>query len=721
MKTVRIAVMVATVSCAWLASAEPVDYVLTEMGTLNAVFAKCDCKVSNGNLYPVAMRPWGAGGWAPQTRPDGVSRWFYNYTDERLYGIRHTHQPSPWIGDYGAWCFLPVAGSISEDPKERASWYSHKAETCKPHLYRVYLADFDITVEITPSVHGAVSRITYAETDSPGVVVNPMKDGIVRQTDDGREIAGVATSMFNRGNCGVPVRQYFVMRFDRAAASVRKLADGAVCARFAPMKRGEQLVARMASSFISEEQARENLKEVAERSFDDVLKETKDEWNNRLGRIKVDSNDLDRLRTFYTCFFRTMLFPMAHWERAADGSAVHWNPMDGKVYPGRYYAGTGFWDTFRALFPLLNLLFPEENAKMMEGLERCWKECGWLPEWSAPGLTDCMIGNNSASVIADAWLSGVRGDFNIDELWKALVHGANDCHPKKRAVGRLGFEHYNRCGYVPRDVGIHESAARTLEYAYDDWCMAKLGAAIGRPVQEVELYRKRSANWRNVFDPQRKIACGRNADGSFNPNFNRYAWGGDFTEGCANHYTWSVFHDVEGLREAMGGSKEFERRLDEIFTLPPTAEYSYYKQVIHEIREMQIMNFGQYAHGNQPIQHMVYLYDWTDSPEKAGRWARAVMDRLYRPTPDGYCGDEDNGQTSAWYVWSAMGMYPLCPASGEYATGCPLFDRITVALPSGKELTITAPGASAGGFPKAPARFIRKSEIEKGAEVVYGR
>jgi predicted alpha-1,2-mannosidase len=289
-----------------------------------------------------------------------------------------------------------------------------------------------------------------------------------------------------------------------------------------------------------------------------------------------------------------------------------------------------------------------------------------------------------------------------------------------KSVGRLGVEHYNAKGYVPRDVGIKESAARTLEYAYDDWCIAALARAIGRPEEEVNLYATRARNWRNVFDPARRIAVGRNADGSFNADFDPFAWGGDFTEGCALHYTWSVFHDVEGLCAAMGGRKEFERRLDEIFTLPPKFTSTYYHTVIHEMREMQIMGFGQYAHGNQPIQHMIYLYDWTGAPEKAGRHARDVMDRLYTPTPDGYCGDEDNGQTSAWFVWSAMGLYPVCPGSGEYATGVPLFDNIDVALPNGRALEIRAPGAEARRFPAAPVPRIRRADLLKGGMVQFG-
>ena len=721
--------------------AAPTDYVLPEMGTANTRGDSNPCCISYGNLYPIAARPWGAGGWTPQTCADNSARWFYDYNDRRIFGIRHTHQPSPWIGDYGAWTFLPVTGEPGAAPANRFSWFSHHAETLKPHLLKVYLADFDTTVELTPTLHGAATRLTFPETAAPGLVVNPFPGGEVRLAADGRGLVG--TSVFITRNtpakpakgvsqgakqmADAPLHQHFTIMPDRAIADSRILPDGALYVRFGPTRKGDRVTLRIATSMISPEQAAVNLGESAGRGFDELAAAAEAEWNARLRVLTPASRDIDRLRTFYTCLFRTMLFPMTMWERTTEGKVVHWSPSTGEVRDGHYYGGTGFWDTFRALYPLLNLLAPDISGKMMDGLANCWRECGWLPEWSAPGLCNCMIGNNSASVVADAWLAGIRGSFAADELWAAVVHGANNAHPTMNAVGRCGVDHYNALGYVPRDVGIRESAARTLEYAYDDWCIAALGRALGRPADEVAVYEKRAHNWRNVFDPARRIACGRNKDGSFNANFNPFAWGVDFTEGCALHYTWSVFHDVPGLVEAMGGPQEFERRLDEIFALPPTVNCSGYGRIIHEMREMQVMDFGQYAHGNQPIQHMIYLYDWVGATKKAQIRAREVMDRLYRPTPDGYCGDEDNGQTSAWYVWSALGMYPVCPASGEYALGAPLFDEIGVSLPNGKTLTIRAKGAAArrtfgtvrlnGETLKAP--FVPRKSLAAGGELVF--
>ena len=353
------------------------------------------------------------------------------------------------------------------------------------------------------------------------------------------------------------------------------------------------------------------------------------------------------------------------------------------------FGGTGFWDTFRALYPFLNLMYPSINKEMQEGLINDYLEGGFLPEWSSPGFADIMIGNNSASVVADAYIKGLRG-YDIEKLYEALLHGANNEGPMS-AVGRKGVRYYNDLGYVPYDVDINENAARTLEYAYDDFTIYQLGKALNKPKAEVELYAKRSMNYKNLFDAKTGLMRGKNKDGSFQSPFNPFKWGDAFTEGNSWHYTWSVFHDVQGLIDLMGGKNNFISKLDSVFILPPQFDDSYYGSVIHEIREMQIANMGQYAHGNQPIQHMIYLYNYAGAPWKTQYWARETMNRMYAPTPDGYCGDEDNGQTSAWYIFSALGFYPVCPGTDQYVLGAPLFKKVSLTLENGKQLIINAP------------------------------
>jgi predicted alpha-1,2-mannosidase len=371
---------------------------------------------------------------------------------------------------------------------------------------------------------------------------------------------------------------------------------------------------------------------------------------------------------------------------------VHYSAQNGEVLPGYKFAGTGFWDTFRALYPFLNLVYPSIDKEMQAGLVNDYKEGGWLPEWSSPGYADCMIGNNSASIVADAYLKGVRG-YDIESLWEAVKHGANNTGPN--ATGRRGVEFYNTLGYVPYDVKINENAARTLEYAYDDFAIYKLGKALGKPASEIDIYKQRSLNYRNLFDPSIGLMRGKNKDGSWVTPFNPLKWGDAFTEGNAWHYSWAALHDIQGMVNLLGGKKAFVNKLDSIFIIPPVFDDSYYGGVIHEIREMQIVNMGQYAHGNQPIQHMMYLYNFAGQPWKTQEHVRDAMQKLYQATPDGYCGDEDNGQTSAWYIFSSMGFYPVCPTSSEYVLGTPLFKNLTVTLDNGKKIVINAPNNSA--------------------------
>jgi predicted alpha-1,2-mannosidase len=338
-------------------------------------------------------------------------------------------------------------------------------------------------------------------------------------------------------------------------------------------------------------------------------------------------------------------------------------------------------------------MFPSLNAQIPEGLVNAYKESGWLPEWASPGHRDCMIGSNSASIITDAYLKGIRG-YDINALYEALLKNTENEGPLS-SVGRRGAGYYNQLGYVPCNVGINENAARTLEYAYADYCMYQLAKALKRPQDEIERFARRSQNYRHLFDPAHKLMRGKNKEGPFQAPFNPFKWGDAFTEGNSWHYTWSVFHDVQGLIDLMGGKHAFTGMLDSVFIVPPVYDASYYGFVIHEIREMQIMHMGNYAHGNQPVQHMIYLYNYAGEPWKTQYWIREVMNRLYTPAPDGYCGDEDNGQTSAWYVFSAMGFYPVCPGTDQYVLGSPLFQKITMRLENGKTITLHAPANSA--------------------------
>ena len=674
-------------------SQTPIDYVSTLVGT------QSKHSLSTGNTYPAIALPWGMNFWTPQTGKMGDG-WAYTYDADKIRGFKHTHQPSPWMNDYGQFSILPMTGKPVFNQDERASWFSHKAEVAKPHYYSVYLADYDVVAEITPTERAAMFRITFPENDNSYVVVDAFDRGsFVKIIPEQNKIIGYTTK--NSGGVPENFKNYFVIEFDKKFTYKASVADGNILENGLESqsnhagaiigfstKRGEKVIARVASSFISYEQAELNLKELGVRSFDKIVEDGKNRWNEVLSKIEVETTNIDQLRIFYSNLYRSVLFPRSFFEYDKNGNIVHYSPYNGEVLPGYMFTDTGFWDTFRALFPLLNLVYPEMNLKMQEGLINAYKESGFFPEWASPGHRPIMVGNNSASVLADAYLQGIKVK-ELDVLWEGITKTANSVHPRISATGRLGYQYYNRLGYVPSDVGINENAARTLEYAYDDWCIYQLGKALGKPASEVELYEKRSQNYRNLFNKKYNLMVGKKENGEFSEPFSPFKWGGDFTEGNSLHYTWSVFHDPQGLIDLMGGKKVFNQMLDTVFELPPVFDESYYGGVIHEIREMQIMNMGNYAHGNQPIQHMIYMYNYSGEPWKAQFHLREVMQRMYTPNPDGYCGDEDNGQTSAWYVFSALGFYPVCPGSNQYVLGSPIFPKATIHLSNGKKVEIS--------------------------------
>ncbi|KUG10212.1 alpha-mannosidase [Elizabethkingia sp. HvH-WGS333] len=674
---------------------KPVDYVNTLMGT------QSKHSLSNGNTYPAVGLPWGMNLWTPQTGKMGDG-WAYTYDADKIKGFKQTHQPSPWMNDYGAFAIMPGVGKLKFKEDERASWFSHKAEVATPYSYSVYLADADVTTELTPTERAAYFKFDFPKTDSAYVVIDALDKGsYIKILPKEKKIIGY-TTRYAAGKYE-NFKNYFVVQFDKDFDLTSAWKDNAlvndqleITSNHAgaivgfKLKAKESVYAKVASSFISFEQAEINLKrEIGNQSFAQVKSNAKDIWSKTLGKIEVKGGTDEQYRTFYSAMYRTLFFPQKLYEIDAQNKIKHWSPYNGKILDGRMFAGTGFWDTFRALYPFLNLVYPSINVEMQEGLANAFKEGGFLPEWSSPGFADVMIGNNSASVVADAYIKGLRG-YDIETLWKAVVHGANNEGPMD-AVGRRGVSYYNSLGYVPYDVQINENAARTLEYAYDDFAIYQLGKALGKPESEIGIFKKRAYNYKNVFDTSTGMMRGKNKDGKFQSPFNPFKWGDAFTEGNSWHYTWSVFQDIDGLSKLMGGKKKFEAKLDEVFSLPPVFDDSYYGSVIHEIREMQIMNMGQYAHGNQPIQHMIYLYNYAGAPYKTQYWTRQVINKLYKPTPDGYCGDEDNGQTSAWYVFSALGFYPVTPATNQYVLGAPLFKEATIHLENGKKIEIKAP------------------------------
>jgi predicted alpha-1,2-mannosidase len=682
-----------------------VDYVNTLMGT-DSTF-----DLSNGNTYPAIAFPWGMNFWTPQTAEMGDG-WAYKYDDYKIRGIKQTHQPSPWLNDYAAFSLMAVTGQLKFEEEERASWFSHKAETAKPHHYSVYLADYDVTAEVAPTERAAHFKFTFPESDSSYIVLDAFNKGsMVKIIPEERKIIGYARN--NHGGVPENFHNYFVAEFDKDFEVNHTWKDGWELQQNSKnaeadhvgaiigfkTKKGEEVNVKVASSFISAEQAQLNLdSEIGESSFEEVKDNAKEIWNKELGRIQVEGDNTDHIETFYSSLYRVLLFPRKFYEINKEGKRVHYSPYNGEVLPGYMFTDNGFWDTFRAVFPFFNMMYPELNKKIMAGLANTYKESDWLPEWASPGHRDVMIGSNSAPIIADAYLKGNIYPEGVEVLFEAILKNANieEGRPVE-SVGREGLDYYNELGYVPYDVDINENAARTLEYAYADWTIAKMAKDLGKEKIAKRFY-KQANNYKKLFDSSTNLMRGKNEDGTFQEPFNPLKWGDAFTEGNSLHYTWSVFQDVEGLIDLMGGEEEFTGKLDEVFEMPPEFDDSYYGFTIHEIREMQIVNMGNYAHGNQPIQHMIYLYNYAGKPWKTQQRIREVLTKLYAPTPDGYPGDEDNGQTSAWYVFSSLGFYPVTPGADQYVIGSPLFDKATLKLQNGNEFKIIAKNNSEENF-----------------------
>ena len=654
---------------------------------------------SHGNTYPAIALPFPMNTWAPYTQPQKDS-FYYQYRKHELRGIRQTHQPSAWIPEYGAFALMPVSGKLAFTENERASQFNHSNEIAQPSYYKVRLDTWSATAELTPTERGAVFRFSFENPGDAFVVLDlfPSEKPSSLQIIPGENtILGVARN--HRGAVPSNFGNYFVIIFDQpfvasgvwsnetASAAEDRIAGRHVGAYVKFDARQTPTVhCRVASSFISPEQARLNLRqEIGAASFDVIRQRAETRWNDLLNRVRIEGGTEEQQRTFYSALYRSVLFPHRFNEINAAGQPVYFSPYDGQIHPGFMFTDTGYWDTFRAAHPLYNLLFPEVSAEIVQAVLNAYRESGWLPQWSSPGNRNAMIGNHAFSVLADAWVKHIR-TFDLQQAAAAVAHDAH--HHDLFGMGRHGFEFYDQLGYVPYPE-IPDATAKTLEYAYDDACAAALARAAGRPADATNFSRS-AMNYTNVFDASTGFMRGRKRDGSWCEPFDPIEWGGPFVEGNAWQWTWSVMHDVPGLIRLLGGDDAFVRKLDGLFTAGSQVKPGTYRGMIHEMNEMVAQNLGQYAHGNEPVHHVVYLYDSAGQPWKTQIRVRQIMNELYQSTPDGICGDEDNGEMSAWYVFSALGFYPACPGNAVYALGSPVFDKTTLTLGTNQPFVISA-------------------------------
>lgn len=673
------------------AQSDLVKYVNTLQGT-NSSF-----ELSAGNTYPTTALPFSVHAWSPQTGKNGDG-WKYKYADSVIRGFGQTHQCSPWMNDYGVFSLMPVGGALVVDEEKRKQPFRHANESGKPHHYKVKFNN-GVTTEIAPTERGAHFRFRFPKGTQSHIVL----DGYTKLSSVKVDAAKRKISGFVSNGSFVPngFRNYFVIVFDQpflnygtwenkgnTTKSGEAFAEGTGAGAYIEFAKGATIQAKVASSYISPEQAEITLdRELGmHKNFDQTKDAAFAVWNILLNRVKVEGGTEDEKATFYSCLFRANLFSHQFFEYDNNGAPVYYSPYDGKLHKGYMYTDNGFWDTFRSQFPLTNILHPTMQGRYMQALLDAQQQCGWLPSWSAPSETGGMLGNHAISLLADAWAKGIR-TFNPDSALKAYYHEATNKGPWGGANGRQGWKEYFQLGYVPYP-GSEGATAQTLEYAYDDFCGYMLAKMTGNKFYET-IFAKQMYNYQNVFDTVTKFMRGRQANGEWIP-LDPFAWGGPYTEGNAWHYNWSVFHDVQGLINLTGGEKAFEAKIDSVFSEPNTVHVGSYGHVIHEMTEMVNAGLGQYAHGNQPIQHLIYLYNYTGSPWKAQARVREVMRKLYNASENGYPGDEDQGGMSSWYVLSAMGIYSVTPGTDQYVIGSPVFNKITIELENGNRFIIEA-------------------------------
>ncbi len=652
---------------------------------------------SHGNTLPIATTPFGMAHWTVQTT--GGTPWFFQPWHRRTQGFRCTHQLSPWLYDYGFATFLPVSGKVpSAEAAARASSYVPEDAKLTPYSLELYLLRYRTRIELVPTERCCILSAAY-DALPPGntpqargfIIDIPSAAGEVDQQQAARSIRFASDQ--TSGGTPKGFATYYVVQFNDTWESCEvqhhkdsKGADHQVLS--VQFKPGAQLEARIATSFISFEQASFNLRqELGTNTLEAVRQQTKDTWNATLRRITIEGATTEQARTFYSCLYRTLLFPRTFHEPVPGGSGVHhYSCFNGKLEPGVMYADHGYWDVYRAWYPLGTLLFPERIGDILQAWINAYKEGGWFPQFPAPGYRACMSGSLIDSLFADAIVKNV-GSFDRETVFTGLKKHATEPGDPDKGYGRVGVEDYMRLHYVPADK-IEQSVAETADAAYGDFCIAQVAKTLGKRA-EYEQFMERSAYWKNVYDRQVGFFRGKNSDGTWLSPFDSFTWGSPYEEGSAWQHRWDAQHAVPGLIEAIGGQAAAREALEAMMTTPPIFHVGVYGDEIHEMSEMAAVPFGQYAHSNQPSHHLLYLFAHAGRPDRLQFEARRVMDQLY--SPEGFAGDEDTGSMAAWYILSALGIYQVCPGIPEYTFGSPLFPRATMQVAGGKTLVVEAP------------------------------
>jgi len=623
-------------------------YVNIKMGTGSTM------RFSRGNTLPLTQRPFAMASFCPQTeRLSGRENWFYNPDAPYCEGVRLTHQPSPWIGDYGSFLMTVQNDVVANSGESSCSSFKQADTILSPHYMRIHLLRPNAVFELTPTERGGAIRITCLDNRKSYFSLLPV-GGNYTYTIDREKNVLLGTSDLQARGTAKGFKMYFAIKFPEGSVDYHSSYGGDGYMHLCLTK--SVFECKIGISYISHQMAMDSvLRECGNKSFDVIKREAQNEWEEKLSRIEIDTEDEDQKRVFYSCMYRCFLFPHKAYEIKKDGGRVHYSSFDGTVKDGVMYTDTGFWDTARTQFPLFTLIAREEYAEMLEGFVNIYKESVFLPRWPSLDEAGCMPSTLIDPVILDA----VYNKIGSPTLWKealaGMIHHANKRGNEKR-FGREGVEEYVKYGYVPCDL-YRESVNLTLDAAYGDWCIAELIKALGTTDPYLE-YQRRSKNYKNIFDQKTGFMRGKTSDGKFKDGFDPTSWGGDYTEGSAYQSSHFVPHDIEGLCELYGGKEKLLSKIDEIFDTPPAFRVFGYGCEIHEMSEMAQVDFGQCAISNQPSFHIPYLYAYLGKKEKTEQYVSRMCKELF--TPDMYPGDEDNGSMSAWYILSTIGRYPLC-------------------------------------------------------------
>lgn len=645
-----------------------IDYVNIKQGS------KSCPRFSGGNTIPLTQLPFAMAGFVPQTAGDN-GNWFYHPDDRITDGIRLTHQPSPWIGDYGALVLCPQSGTPHYSTMERSSGFRPQEAVLSPHYMNIRFLRPRCDFELVPTERGAYIRLNFEDDKAPFLSVLPVSSGFVAELDaENNRVMGYNSASHNPSSMK-GFKEYFVLQLEggicNAEGSV-KFEEGIHIAL-----NSKNITARLAISYISPEQALENLKQdTVLGGFEKAKQNAESLWEEKLGLIEVKTENESLLRTFYSCLYRVFLYPHKAYEIDKNGNAVHYCPFDGSVRQGIRYTDNGFWDTYRTVYPLFSIIAPDTYAELLKGFVQDYLDSGWLPRWTSMGAVNCMPSTLIDAVIADAAVKGIGSNELIKTAFEGMLkHSA--VKSDNPALGRNGVDDYNSLGYVPYGEE-RETVNLTLDAAYGDFCTATVASVLNK-ADIAEKYLAKSRNYKNLFDRETGFMRAKDKQGNFRPDFSPISWGGDYTEGAAWQNSFAVPHDIEGLAELYGGKDKLIAKLDELFATPPYYEIGAYPFEIHEITEMAALDFGQCGINNQPSFHIPFIYAALGRPEKAAYHAHRMCLEAFSSDDDGFPGDEDNGTTSAWFIFASMGLYPLCPGKAEYVNiGKSLFNSIKI-------------------------------------------